>query len=101
LASQEALSKQATLTDTVRRASANERYGHAALFATAACVLGVLALLISQFGWWSLVLGPAYLAAVAVMTIVAQGRTNVLIVVALTTVSTAIVAGLVKLTGLA
>lgn len=101
MASQEVLSKQVAPTDTVRRASANERYGHAALFATAACVLGVLALLVSQFGWWSLVFGPAYLAAVAVATIVAQGRTNVLIAVALTTASTGIVAGLVKLIGLA
>lgn len=96
-----ALSSEARSADSVRRASLNERYGHAALFATAACVLGTLVLLVGQFGWWTLALGPAYLAAVAVATIVARGRTNTLLAVALATVSTGIVAALIKLSGLA
>jgi len=98
---QQALSKQAAPADTLRRASANERYGHAALFATAVCVLGGLVLLAGLLGWWTLILGPAYLASVAVATIVTRGRTNTLLAVALTTASTAIVVALIKLTGLA
>ena len=70
------------------------------LFATAACVLGVLVLLIVQFGWWSVILGPAYLAAIAVTTVVAQGRTHTLLAVALVTASTGVIAGLLKFTGL-
>ena len=100
-ASQEALSKEATPTDTVRRVSTNERNRHAALFATAACVLGTLALLAGQLGWWALVLGPAYIAAVAIVTIVARGRANTLLAVALATASTGIVVALIKLTVLA
>lgn len=100
-ASQEALSKEAAPADTLRRASTNERYGHAALFATAACVLGTLALLVGQLGWWTVALGPAYIAAVAVATIVARGRANTLLAVALATASTGIVVALIKLTGLA
>ena len=88
-------------TDTVRRVSTGERMGRAALFATAVCVLGVLALLIGQFGWWSLLLGPAYLCALAVTTVVVQGRTNVLLAVALTTASLGIIVGLLRLFGLA
>lgn len=99
--SQQALRRAAAPVDTVRRASVNERYGNAALFAAATCVLGVLALLVAQFGWWSLLLGPAYLAAIAVTTILVQGRTNLLLAVVLTTASTGIVVALIKLTGLA
>jgi hypothetical protein len=99
--SQSAISNAEAPADAVRRASTNERYGHAALFATAACVLGTLALLVGQLGWWTLVLGPAYLAAVSVATIVARGRANTLLAVALATASTGIVVALIKLTGLA
>lgn len=95
------LNKTAAPAETVRRASTSERLGHAALFATAACVLGVLALLIAQFGWWSLLFGPAYLCALAVTTVVVHGRTNVLLTVALTTASLGIVVGLLRLFGLA
>ena len=98
--SQPAITKAEAPADAVRRASSNERYGHAALFATAACVLGTLALLVGQLGWWTLVLGPAYLAAVAIVTIVARGRANTLLAVALATASTGMVVALIKLTGL-
>ncbi len=88
-------------TDKVRHASTDERNGHAALFATAACVLGTMALLVGQLGWWTLLLGPAYLAAVAILTIVARGRANSMLAVALATASTGMVVALIKLTGLA
>lgn len=95
------LNETAAPTDTVRRASTGERMGHAAMFATAACVIGVLALLVGQFGWWSVLLGPAYLCALAVTTVVVHGRANVLLAVALTTASLGIVVGLLRVFGLA
>jgi len=94
------LADKAAPADGVRRASVNERNGRAALFAAAFCVIGMLVLLVGQLGWWTLVAGPAYLAAVAMTTMLARGRGRALIAVVLATGSMLILVALVKLTGL-
>jgi len=100
MASQDMLVDGVTRAESLRRASINERDGRAALFAAGICVVGVLAFLVSQLGWWTLIAGPAYLAGVAVAAMLARGRARALIAVALATGSMGILVGLIKLTGL-
>jgi hypothetical protein len=97
----DALANESAPAERLRRASVNERNGRAALFAAALCVVGMLVLLVGQLGWWTLLAGPAYLAAVATTTILARGRGRALVAVALATGSMLILVALVKLAGLA
>lgn len=101
MASQDILAEDATPAETLRRASLKERDGRAAGFAALVCVAGGLAFLIGQLGWWTLLIGPAYLAGTGFAAMLAQGRTNALLAVALATASTALAVGLMKLSGLA
>ncbi len=101
MSTEDILSEDAAPAETLRRASANHRDGHAALFAAATCVLGMLALLIAQLGWWSTLAAPAYLATTALVTTLARGRVQALLAVALATASMGVLVGVVKLTGLA
>jgi len=87
--------------ESLRRASVNDRYGRAALFAAGVCVLGMLAFLAGQLGWWAMLAGPAYLAGVAVAAMFARGRSQALLAIALATGSMATLVGLFKLAGLA
>ena len=101
MASQDNVATDATPAETLRRASRNERYGRAATFAALLCVAGGMAFLIGQLGWWTVFIGPAYLAGTGVATMLARGRTNALIAVAVAPASTALVVALIKLIGLA
>lgn len=101
MASQDMLAAEATPAEALRRASLNERDGRAAGFAAFVCVMGSLAFLVGQLGWWTLLVGPAYLAGTAFAAMLARGRTNALVAVALATASTTIVVGIMKLSGLA
>lgn len=101
MASQDMLCEEARPQSPLRRAPLHLRDGRAAIFAALVCVVGGLAFLIGQFGWWALLFGPAYLAAVAVVGMLARGRAQALLAVALASASTGIVVALVKLTGLA
>lgn len=91
---------EVTADAALRPASVDERNGRAALFAAALCVAGMLVLLVGQLGWWTVLAGPAYLAAVATMAMVARGRRGALVAVALATASMLVVVGLIKLSGL-
>lgn len=101
LSSQDILSEDAAPTEALRRASANQRYGRAALFAASACVLGMLVLLVAQLGWWSTLAAPAYLATTTLSAMLVRGRTQALLAVAVTTASMGLLVALLKLTGLA
>ena len=100
MASQDMLAKGAVTGESLRRASLNERDGRAARFAAGVCVIGALLFLIAQLGWWTLLAGPAYLAAAAICTMLARGRARALLALAMATGSTGLLVGLVKLTGL-
>jgi hypothetical protein len=101
MASQDMLVEGVAPAESLRRASVNERDGRAALFAAGTCVLGVLLFLVGQLGWWTLLAGPAYLAAAAMSAMLARGRAKALLAVAITTGSMGVLVGLVKLAGLA
>jgi hypothetical protein len=94
------LAEGAAPAESLRRASLNERDGRAARFAAGVCVIGGMVFLIAQLGWWTLLAGPAYLAAAAICTMLARGRAQALLAVALATGSMGVLVGFVKLTGL-
>ena len=98
---QHILAQAAAPADSVRRASPNLRDGRASLFAALVCVVVGVAFLAGQLGWWTLLAGPAYLAGAALAAMLAHGRAQALLSVALATASTGIVVALIKLTGLA
>lgn len=100
MASQDMLAAGAATGDGLRRASHTERNSRAARFAAGVCVIGGMVFLVAQLGWWSLLAGPAYLAAAAICTLLAHGRTQALLALALATGSMGMLVGLVKLTGL-
>ncbi len=101
MASQDILADKAAPAEPLRHASPNLRDGRASLFAALVCVIGGIAFLAGQLGWWTLVAGPAYLAGAALAAMLAHGRAQALLAVALATASTGIVVALIKLTGLA
>lgn len=101
MASQDMLASEAPPTESRLHASIGERDSRAALFAAAICVAGMLVFLLGQLGWWTILAGPAYLVAAGITAMLAQGRTQTLLAVALATGSMAILVGLVKLSGLA
>jgi len=101
MVTQDIASKGAAPSEALRRASGNSRYGRAVLFVAAVCVLGMLALLVGQLGWWSILAAPAYLATTALVAMLSRSRTQALLAVALSTTSIGIIVALVKLTGLA
>jgi hypothetical protein len=74
--------------------------GDVVLVAAGTCVVGTLVVLAGQLGWWTLLAGPTYLAAAALAVMVARGRVQALLAVALASGSIGLLAGLVKLTGL-
>jgi len=100
MASQDMLAEGTAPSESLRRASINERDGRAARFAAVICVAGGMVFLIAQLGWWTLLAGPAYLAAAAVCTMMARGRAQALLAVALATGSMGLLVGFVRLTGL-
>jgi len=100
MATDDIASKGPPWSEAPHRASSNSRSGRAALFAAAACVLGMLALLITQLGWWSILAAPAYLATLALVAMPSRTRTQALLAVALSTASMGIIVAMVKLTGL-
>lgn len=75
--------------------------GPTALFAATLCVVGTLVFLVGQLGWWTLLAGPAYLAAVAMTIMMVRGRGRALLAAGLATASMAVLVVLVKLIGLA
>jgi hypothetical protein len=97
MSTEDILSEDAAPAEALRHASSNHRYGRAALFAAAACVLGMLGLLVAQLGWWSILAAPAYLAATALAAMLARGRVQALLAVALSTASMGVLVALVKL----
>ena len=101
LASHESLSEETVSAAQRRQAALRERDGNAALFAAGLCVLGMLVLLVGQLGWWALLAGPAYLAAIAMTVMLGRGRVRALLAVALTTGSMLLLVGMLKLAGLA
>lgn len=101
MASQDLLSEEAGRQTPLRRAPLHLRDARAAIFAALVCIGGGLAFLVGQFGWWALLIGPAYLAGVALVAMLARGRAQALLAVALASASTGIVVALIKLTGLA
>lgn len=101
MASPDMLAEGAAPGESLRRASLNERDGRAARFAAATCVAGVMLFLIAQLGWWTLLAGPAYLAAAAICTMLARGRAQALLALVMATGSMAVLVGLMKLIGLA
>jgi hypothetical protein len=101
MSSEQGYAENATSAEDLRKATSNERYGRAAMFAAGLCVLGVLVVMVYQLGWWAMLFGPAYLAGTGVALLATGGRTGALTAVALSTGSIAIVVALVKLTGLA
>lgn len=100
MASEDMLAEEAPAAG-LRKVRTEERSGRAALFAAGACVLGFLAFIAGQLGWWTLVAGPAYLCAIAAAVMLARGRAKALLAVAIATASMGVIVGLVKLTGLA
>ena len=101
MASQDMLVESAAPAQSLRRASINERDRRAAMFAACTCVAGVLVFLTGQLGWWTLLAGPAYLAGTAMAAMLAKGRPQALLAIALATGSMGILVGIVKLAGLA
>lgn len=100
MASPDMLAESAATGESLRRASLDERNGRAARFAAVTCVAGVMLFLIAQLGWWTLLAGPAYLAAATICTMLARGRAQALLALALATASMAVLVGLTKLIGL-
>ncbi len=101
MASEEMLAAEAAPAEGLRHASADEQVGRAALFSAAVCIIGVLVSLIGQLGWWAALAGPAYLAATAIATMLANGRSQAMLAVALTAGSMATFATLARLAGFA
>jgi len=101
MASPDMLVDEAASNAGLRHASMEERVGRASLFAAAVCIAGVLVFLFGQLGWWAVLAGPIYLAGAALATMLAQGRAQALLAVAMATGSIGILVGLAKLAGLA
>ncbi len=76
-----------------------------AQFAAAVAICGTLVLLVIMFGWWALLAGPAYLAAVAILMLLLAHSSlrqplRMLLAVGIATASIAVLVAVIQLVAL-